>query len=432
MLQNGIKLMKGEFMVKKQITNPSKKRHSKVKIGIIALITTCVVGVSSSFAFAKEVTVKVDGAETLVRGSLFQNVGEVLEANGIEVGEDYIVSVGTDTKLVEIEDVEVNKKAEGNLFVDGKTIAYKTEATTVEDLLAENNIKLGDLDRVEPSKGTSLGNISDVKVTRVAVQEVINQKEVPFTTSNQDNAELEVGTKNVVQAGVAGLINQTERVLYENGTEIKRELVKEEVVTEQVNEIIEVGTKVPVVEPPVVEPPVVEPPVVTPPVVEEAPVVTPPVVEEAPVVTPPVVEETPVETPPVVEEVPEVVAPSNPNFVSNPEGSGASRWYSHVQRALGELGLDTSDATISRVLKQIEIESGGDPEAINLWDSNAMAGYPSQGLLQTIPTTFLAFCRSGDTVSDITNGYANIYAGINYCAEVYGRTLPVWPTKGGY
>nr|WGE03178.1 transglycosylase SLT domain-containing protein [Bacillus subtilis] len=37
-----------------------------------------------------------------------------------------------------------------------------------------------------------------------------------------------------------------------------------------------------------------------------------------------------------------------------------------------------------------KFESGGNPNAINLWDSNAKAGNPSQGLMQTVPTTFNA------------------------------------------
>ena len=36
----------------------------------------------------------------------------------------------------------------------------------------------------------------------------------------------------------------------------------------------------------------------------------------------------------------------------------------------------------------IQHESGGNPNAINNWDSNAAAGMPSKGLMQTIDPTF--------------------------------------------
>ncbi|MGL4606487.1 MAG: G5 domain-containing protein [Eubacteriaceae bacterium] len=393
-------------MEEKQIS-PSKRKHSKFKIGIIGLITICVIGVSSSFAFAKEVKVLVDGTETHVRGSLFQNVEEVLSANGIKVGDDYTLSVDAQKKLVEVNNVVVSKKSMGNIMVDGGTIAYKTEAKTIGELLKENGITLEELDRVEPSKGTALADVSEVKVVRVKIEEIGSQKEIPFDKISIENSDLEVGSSVVSQAGAVGINSVVERIMVENGVEVKREVIKDEVVSAPVNEVTEIGTLIPVVE---------EPPVVVPPPVVETPEPAP---EQAPAPTP--------ESTPVVEEV-----VANSNFVPNPEGSGVERWRGHVARALSELGLDTSNDTINRVLRQIDYESGGNPNAINDWDSNARAGNPSQGLLQTIPTTFLAYCRGGDTLSDITNGYANIYAGIHYCADRYGRTLPVWPTRGGY
>ena len=52
------------------------------------------------------------------------------------------------------------------------------------------------------------------------------------------------------------------------------------------------------------------------------------------------------------------------------------------------------------IKKIIMAESGGNPRAINTWDSNACRGTPSQGLMQTIPSTFRKFvhpaCRPAD------------------------------------
>jgi SLT domain-containing protein len=64
-------------------------------------------------------------------------------------------------------------------------------------------------------------------------------------------------------------------------------------------------------------------------------------------------------------------------------------------------------------------ESGGNPNAINLTDSNAQAGHPSQGLMQTIPSTFAAYHQAG-TSNSITDPVANIAAGINYIKARYG------------
>jgi hypothetical protein len=80
-------------------------------------------------------------------------------------------------------------------------------------------------------------------------------------------------------------------------------------------------------------------------------------------------------------------------------------------------------------------ESGGNPNAINLTDSNAAAGHPSQGLMQTIPGTFNAYHQAG-TSFNINDPVANIAAGINYIKARYGSIFsvqqanPSLPPKG--
>ncbi len=101
-------------------------------------------------------------------------------------------------------------------------------------------------------------------------------------------------------------------------------------------------------------------------------------------------------------------------------GSGVARWTADVQKALKMEGLPLS--LTAQVLRQITTESGGNPNAINNSDSNAAAGDPSRGLLQTIMTTFEAYHWPG-TSNNIYDPLANIAAAINYARHVYGPTL---------
>ncbi|MBV2355053.1 transglycosylase SLT domain-containing protein [Streptomyces sp. J2-1] len=64
-------------------------------------------------------------------------------------------------------------------------------------------------------------------------------------------------------------------------------------------------------------------------------------------------------------------------------------------------------------------ESSGNPNAINLWDSNAAKGIPSKGLLQVIDPTFNAYHVAG-TSFNIYDPVANITAACNYAAHRYG------------
>jgi SLT domain-containing protein/phage-related protein len=100
--------------------------------------------------------------------------------------------------------------------------------------------------------------------------------------------------------------------------------------------------------------------------------------------------------------------------------AGVGQWSAMVLQALGMLHLPASLA--SRVLYQMQTESGGNPNAINNTDSNAAAGDPSRGLLQTIMSTFKAYHVAG-TSNNIYDPLANIAAAINYAEHVYGPSL---------
>ena len=72
------------------------------------------------------------------------------------------------------------------------------------------------------------------------------------------------------------------------------------------------------------------------------------------------------------------------------------------------------------VKKIIMAESGGNPRAVNTWDSNARRGTPSQGLMQTIPSTFRAYVHPSLAGRSITDPVANITAGVRYMIAQYG------------
>ncbi|MFE3446625.1 transglycosylase SLT domain-containing protein [Nocardia sp. NPDC059180] len=100
-----------------------------------------------------------------------------------------------------------------------------------------------------------------------------------------------------------------------------------------------------------------------------------------------------------------------------PTGEKA-QWIQEAIQTLRENGYDISDSDAAIIAAIIEKESGGNPNAINLWDSNAAAGIPSKGLMQTIDPTFNSYKLAGH--DDIWNPVDNIIAGSRYAIERYG------------
>ncbi|MEU1495447.1 transglycosylase SLT domain-containing protein [Streptomyces sp. NPDC005775] len=91
-------------------------------------------------------------------------------------------------------------------------------------------------------------------------------------------------------------------------------------------------------------------------------------------------------------------------------------WIKESLAVMAEHGIPGSYDSIHRNILR---ESSGNPQIVNNWDSNAVAGTPSMGLLQVIQPTFDAFHVPGTSL-DILDPVANITAACNYAAATYG------------
>lgn len=112
----------------------------------------------------------------------------------------------------------------------------------------------------------------------------------------------------------------------------------------------------------------------------------------------------------------------------DPGGAGVQRWRSDVKSALSKLGLSTSSSMVSRVLRQINTESGGNPKAMG--GTDGLADGHAEGLMQVKPGTFRAYHLPGH--GNIWNGYDNMLAGLNYAKHRYGHGLSFLGNGHGY
>ena len=109
-------------------------------------------------------------------------------------------------------------------------------------------------------------------------------------------------------------------------------------------------------------------------------------------------------------------------------GYGVDRWSGIATQALHMTG-QYSSANLSRLLMQMQSESGGNPYSINKWDSNWAAGHPSKGLMQLIDSTFRSYAYPGYG-SNIYDPLSNILASIRYTVSRYGSLAAGWRGHG--
>ncbi|MDX3712728.1 peptidoglycan DD-metalloendopeptidase family protein [Streptomyces europaeiscabiei] len=119
----------------------------------------------------------------------------------------------------------------------------------------------------------------------------------------------------------------------------------------------------------------------------------------------------------------------------NTPGSGVQRWAGVVRQSLGL--VDQPSSLVQTTLRRMNQESGGNPRAVNKWDSNWQAGHPSVGLMQVIGPTFRAYAGRFKNKGPFLYGtsidpLANVYSSMRYALAAYGSLSRAYNRPGGY
>jgi len=191
---------------------------------------------------AKAVKVSLDGAERTISTTSPTVEGLVTELGVASASE---LSVPKDAQLaVSGSFVSISTPKSVSIVADGKAEKTTTTAATVGQLLADAGITLGASDRVSQPGNAPVVNDMAIKVSRVDVSQTAEATEpVPYETLTTEDAGLTKGEKKVTQAGVAGSISKSFKLVLVDGREASRTLVSQSVSAQPVTEKVTVGTK---------------------------------------------------------------------------------------------------------------------------------------------------------------------------------------------
>lgn len=191
---------------------------------------------------AKAVKVSLDGAERTISTTSPTVEGLVTELGVASASE---LSVPKDAQLaVSGSFVAISTPKSVSIVADGKADKTTTTAANVGQLLADAGLTLGASDRVSQPGNAPVVNDMVIKVSRVDVSQTAEAAEaVPFETLTTEDAGLTAGEKKVTQAGVAGSISKSFKLVLVDGREASRTLVSQTVSAQPVTEKITVGTK---------------------------------------------------------------------------------------------------------------------------------------------------------------------------------------------
>jgi len=191
---------------------------------------------------AKEVKVSLDGAEKTVNTTAQDVEGLVTE---LGVASASAVSVPKDATLALAGSyVSISTPKTVSIVADGKVNTATTTAATVGQVLSDSGVTLGANDRSSQPANANVVNNMVIKVSRVDTsQTAVTSEDVPFDTVTAESADMLKGDKQVTQAGAAGKIERTFKLVLVDGREASRTLVSENVAVQPVTEKVTVGTK---------------------------------------------------------------------------------------------------------------------------------------------------------------------------------------------
>ena len=275
------------------------KKHVVIAAVAGGVALTIAGGVAVAMALHKnDVTLSVDG-ESHNLSVREDTVQQVLEKDGIAVGEHDVVAPSLETKITNGMEISVLYGRQLQLTVDGEARTVWTTARTVDDALSQHNLTdpdsklsasrsaaigreglsfnistpknvtvdaagtpvelrvagtVGDAltaaqvtpdedDVVTPAADTSLTDGLAIAYTNVEQRTATKEEEVPFEKKEEKSDELEEGKTKVATEGVNGVKTQNFVEVYHNGTLVSSELQNEQVTKEPVAQVTQVGTK---------------------------------------------------------------------------------------------------------------------------------------------------------------------------------------------
>ena len=227
---------------KSNIMAPAK-RHVFLFLILLAVVFVTV----SGFAWnEKTVTIHADGQTQIVKTHLNSAEGILRDAKiSLNPKDAVLLSTaalqnGTELTVVRAFPVKVT--------VDGKAQTVMTVQTTAQGLADELGYKAPNYVPLEDGK-THLTSGSEITIARVTSRSVKKYEQpIEIQVIRERDDTMSLGDEVVAQQGSAGVAAVEEEIFYQDGKEIKRQIINQNAIKQMVPTIVKVGTREPVVE----------------------------------------------------------------------------------------------------------------------------------------------------------------------------------------
>ncbi|QZY29612.1 resuscitation-promoting factor [Nocardioides coralli] len=273
-----------------------------VLVGLVTAVVLALAGTTYGYStLSKDVTLSLDGESQQV-SALGGTVGDVLESEGIEVGEHDQVAPSLDEEVSDGDAISVRFGRPLTLEVDGestthwvtstdvagalseigrrfagaslsvsrggsidrdgmtlevvtekklkvkiadkKVVTRKVAALNARDALKQLGVEIDKHDKISPRPKQELENGDKIVFTDFrVVTKRIKREAVEHATVEREDSSMFEGETKVVRAGQDGARDVTYRITYRNGEIVARKVLRAKVLDAPVEEVVRVGTK---------------------------------------------------------------------------------------------------------------------------------------------------------------------------------------------
>jgi uncharacterized protein YabE (DUF348 family)/3D (Asp-Asp-Asp) domain-containing protein len=209
------------------------------RMAALALIVMLTVVTFVQPAQAQTTYVITDGDTVLVYTTSSSDPTSVLMEAGISLGESDTVTLQNDGENPEI---VIQRAQLISVNYGTQLMMVGSYGETVSELLERQNIRLGELDRIDCDLTEQTYDGMDITITLVRQQTIETEEDIPYETVIYEDNTLAEGAEVVLTEGQDGVVRTTYQITYENNAESERTVISQTVLTEAVDEVKLSGT----------------------------------------------------------------------------------------------------------------------------------------------------------------------------------------------
>jgi uncharacterized protein YabE (DUF348 family) len=170
-------------------------------------------------------------------------VKDLIEQENLDVTEHDVIEPALGTKIEKDLSLTIDKAIQLTLHVGEEKQQVWTTSTTVADFLKEQNVKLNELDKVEPALTDIIDDKRAITVTRIEKVTDVVEEPIAFDVVTKNDKNIEKGEQKVIDSGKEGKQEKHFEVIIENGKEKSRKLLKTVTVAESEDRVVALGTR---------------------------------------------------------------------------------------------------------------------------------------------------------------------------------------------